>query len=246
MVTNEKERERKQFAARLNLALDEFGVPPKGKGRQTVVAKMFDVSQKGARKWLEGEGMPDTTKIPEIARRLGVRADWLLTGQGPMREEEKEKIEVETERYKHNYDEALLKILLHYFPDASVQINPSFSLGDKVPHGSCDLIIGRIGIEVVRIDVPSKKRLDWIRAKILELAAIRQAGHIDKAVLLVAVSPKMTQFKSFIDQIKKEADICDVVALIFSEENGELQRQVDGLIDILKNSLATNNNTHMS
>ena len=34
------------FAERLNHALDIFGIPPKGKGRQITVAKMFAVSQK--------------------------------------------------------------------------------------------------------------------------------------------------------------------------------------------------------
>lgn len=73
------------FSQRLNIALDVAGVPPKGSGRQIVVAKMFGVSQKGARKWLEGEAIPNTKRLPEIARKLGVRGEWLLTGQGPMR-----------------------------------------------------------------------------------------------------------------------------------------------------------------
>ncbi len=72
------------FSARLNLALDHFGVPVKGKGRQNAVAEMFKVSQKGARKWLEREGMPKTERIVEMSQRLGVRAEWLLTGEGEM------------------------------------------------------------------------------------------------------------------------------------------------------------------
>lgn len=43
---------------------------------------MFGVSQKGARKWLEAEAIPDTKRIPQIADRLGVTAEWLLTGRG--------------------------------------------------------------------------------------------------------------------------------------------------------------------
>lgn len=72
------------FADRLNLALDKARVPQKGSGRQKHVAQMFGVSEKGARKWLEGEGWPDTKRIPEIAAALNVFGEWLLTGQGPM------------------------------------------------------------------------------------------------------------------------------------------------------------------
>lgn len=73
-----------EFSKRLNMALDAFGVPPKGKGRQTQTAKIFGVGQKGARKWLEGEGFPSSEKMAEIASRLGVRLDWLASGRGEM------------------------------------------------------------------------------------------------------------------------------------------------------------------
>lgn len=82
MVTSDTKT---SFSQRLNVALDEAGVPPKGSGRQIAVAKMFGVSQKGARKWLEGEAIPDTKRLPEIARKLGVQGEWLLTGQGARR-----------------------------------------------------------------------------------------------------------------------------------------------------------------
>lgn len=81
MVTHD---ERELFAARLNKALDHFGIPQKGHGRQTEAAKLFGVTQKGARKWLEGESMPALKRVPQMARRIGVRADWLLTGDGQM------------------------------------------------------------------------------------------------------------------------------------------------------------------
>ncbi|HKJ87575.1 MAG TPA: helix-turn-helix transcriptional regulator, partial [Gammaproteobacteria bacterium] len=76
--------ERDQFSERLNEALDSAGIPAKGKGRQTKVGKMFGVSQKGARKWLEGEAIPATARIREMAARLNVSAEWLLTGHGSM------------------------------------------------------------------------------------------------------------------------------------------------------------------
>jgi transcriptional regulator with XRE-family HTH domain len=77
------------FADRLNLALDQLphGLrpPEKGRGRQLHVAKMFGVSQKGARKWLEGEALPHTSRLLKIAARCGVSGEWLLTGRGTMR-----------------------------------------------------------------------------------------------------------------------------------------------------------------
>lgn len=71
------------FTKRLNEALDDNNFPPKGEGRQTAAAARFGVSQKGARKWLEAEGMPRTSKINVIAKKLGVRAAWLQSGEGP-------------------------------------------------------------------------------------------------------------------------------------------------------------------
>lgn len=78
MVTND---ERAAFSRRLNQALDAAGIPPKSKGRQGLVGEMFGVSQKGARKWLEGEAIPSMRRIPQIADTLGISAEWLLTGR---------------------------------------------------------------------------------------------------------------------------------------------------------------------
>ncbi|MDD5271388.1 MAG: helix-turn-helix transcriptional regulator [Methylovulum sp.] len=80
MVTN---NEKQEFSNRLNLILDKAGVPPKGKGRQGALADVFGVSQKGARKWLEGEAIPETkriTKFIEIYKKYGVTGEWLLYG----------------------------------------------------------------------------------------------------------------------------------------------------------------------
>lgn len=70
------------FSDRMNIALDMSGFPAKGKGRQGSVAKMFGVSQQAARKWLEGESIPDTKRISEIAKKLKVSGEWLITGGG--------------------------------------------------------------------------------------------------------------------------------------------------------------------
>lgn len=71
------------FAVRLNELCDDMGVPPKGQARQTLVGKLFGVTQKGARRWLEGEGLPETKKCIQIATWGSVNFEWLMTGRGP-------------------------------------------------------------------------------------------------------------------------------------------------------------------
>ncbi|OGT42426.1 MAG: hypothetical protein A3F13_08255 [Gammaproteobacteria bacterium RIFCSPHIGHO2_12_FULL_40_19] len=72
------------FSKRLDHALDLYGVPPKGKGRQVTVGKMFGVSQKAANKWLEAISLPDTMRIAVIAEKLNVNVEWLTYGKGPI------------------------------------------------------------------------------------------------------------------------------------------------------------------
>lgn len=75
------------FSKRLDHALDLYGVPPKGKGRQVTLGKMFGVSQKAANKWLEGISLPDTMRIAVIADLLKVNVEWLTYGTGPINSE---------------------------------------------------------------------------------------------------------------------------------------------------------------
>ncbi len=79
------DQEREAFSQRLNEICDDMGVPPKGNGRQLKVAKQFEVNQKGARKWLEGEAMPQMTTMIAIARWAEVSIEWLITGRGDKR-----------------------------------------------------------------------------------------------------------------------------------------------------------------
>lgn len=76
--------ERMAFSKRLNHALDLYGIPPKGKGRQVQLGKLFGVSQKAANKWLEGISLPDTMRIATIAEKLKVNVEWLTYGAGPI------------------------------------------------------------------------------------------------------------------------------------------------------------------
>jgi transcriptional regulator with XRE-family HTH domain len=77
--------ERESFSRRLNELCDEMGVPPKGENRQAVLGKLFGVSQKGARKWLEGEGFPGHAKQINIAKWANVNSEWLRSGRGAKR-----------------------------------------------------------------------------------------------------------------------------------------------------------------
>ena len=84
-MPNDAATARANFSHRFNEALDDLGVPPKGKGRQEIVGEMFDVSQKGARKWLEGEAIPKSGRHEEFCEKLDVSYNWLFAGNGPKR-----------------------------------------------------------------------------------------------------------------------------------------------------------------
>ena len=71
---------RKQFADNLNAALDRRGAIPSGYGRVIGVAELFGVSQNTAAIWLKGEGVPELSRMPEIAEILCTTVEQLVTG----------------------------------------------------------------------------------------------------------------------------------------------------------------------
>lgn len=71
---------RKQFADNLNAALDRRGAIPSGYGRVVGVAELFGVSQNTAAIWLKGEGVPELSRLPEIADILGTTVEQLVVG----------------------------------------------------------------------------------------------------------------------------------------------------------------------
>lgn len=85
-----------EFAQRLNQALNEMQppAPGEGDGRQDFVASLFGVDQTGARKWLRGEGFPAIGRAIQIAKRLNVSFEWLMTGRGEKRVLDKENAEL--------------------------------------------------------------------------------------------------------------------------------------------------------
>jgi len=74
--------EKIEFSRRMNSVADILGIPPKGNNRQSLLGKMFHVSQESARKWLEGESIPQTAKCIEIAKKAKISFEWLMTGRG--------------------------------------------------------------------------------------------------------------------------------------------------------------------
>ena len=91
--SDSEERDAKRaFAVRINKLCNEAGIPPKGKNRQRIIGDRFSVSQRGARKWLEGEGFPELGKCIEIANSFNVCVEWLLTGRGPKHPGEKPRL----------------------------------------------------------------------------------------------------------------------------------------------------------
>ncbi len=69
------------FATRLLEICSDKGLP--ARGRQTLLARIFKVSQQAARKWLDAESFPSTETIIEIADWADVNVNWLLQGVGP-------------------------------------------------------------------------------------------------------------------------------------------------------------------
>ena len=78
---------RQKFSERLQKALDLAGIG--GRGKFKWLSDATGVSQQNVRKWLSGEALPEMRKIPELARRLGVRLEWLIGGVGDMVRDDK-------------------------------------------------------------------------------------------------------------------------------------------------------------
>jgi transcriptional regulator with XRE-family HTH domain len=71
---------RKQFSVNLNVALDRRGAIPLGYGRVVGAAELFGVSQNTAASWIKGEGVPELSRLPEIAEILGTTVEQLVVG----------------------------------------------------------------------------------------------------------------------------------------------------------------------
>ena len=71
----------KSFSDRLNKACDKAGIPVRGRAGYIQERLSTKVSLVGVRKWLVGESIPDTKRLPEIALIVGSTVEELLGGQ---------------------------------------------------------------------------------------------------------------------------------------------------------------------
>jgi hypothetical protein len=85
MTEKDDTRVLKEFSVRLNEALDDIHAPNKHHGRQAYVGKLFGTTSNGARRWLNGIGLPRMKQATKIATKLNVRVEWLVFGVGPKR-----------------------------------------------------------------------------------------------------------------------------------------------------------------
>lgn len=71
---------RKLFAERFNTALDRHSHIPQGHGRGQAVASLFGITRATAGKWLNGEGLPELWRLPQLAQLLNVDVNELVGG----------------------------------------------------------------------------------------------------------------------------------------------------------------------
>ncbi|WP_235953673.1 helix-turn-helix transcriptional regulator [Acinetobacter terrae] len=79
-MNTQMDKIKEDFAKRINEAMELKGYPVRGRAR--ILSKEFEVSDKGAGKWLKGEAIPETSKLPLLASFLGVSTEWLMSGVG--------------------------------------------------------------------------------------------------------------------------------------------------------------------
>ena len=72
------------FASRLKLALDDNGVTTRPPERKRYLADLTGVTERQAGNYLNGEKLPTSEGIIELASKLKVSHEWLATGRGSM------------------------------------------------------------------------------------------------------------------------------------------------------------------
>lgn len=100
---------KEDFAKRLHQAMDQAGFEVRGRAR--ILSKEFKISDKGAGKWLNGESIPETAKIPLLADFVNVSAEWLLSGNGAMQPSQTQSQSQSLEFSKAPRNPKLLKLI---------------------------------------------------------------------------------------------------------------------------------------
>ncbi|RDE60930.1 hypothetical protein [Aeromonas veronii] len=79
-MQNENPDPRKGFSIRLNDALSAIGLPVRGRTAKIRNLLPGSISEVAIRKWLVGEGYPETERVVMLAKIARVSVDYLLTG----------------------------------------------------------------------------------------------------------------------------------------------------------------------
>lgn len=80
-----KDEDRQAFANRLSRAYSLTGM--RDYGKYSEIARFFKLTPYAVKRWFMGETVP-TSRINELSDYLNVRAEWLLSNRGPMKEVE--------------------------------------------------------------------------------------------------------------------------------------------------------------
>lgn len=208
------EKEKAGFSYRLSQALTAAGIPD-DRHRRSWVAKTFNVSVETARKWLSGEAIPATKRIPLIAEKLGVRGEWLLTGRGPMYEGG-DLVETPTD------DSQVAPVIAH--PD-SIDVpvmNAAGSMGAGLAAPDLEAIVGHMRVST-----------GWIRRN---LTTISRPANL---AVLTAYGDSMAPTFNSGDMLLVDTGVTDLKldAVYVLECEGELfikrvQRRLDGALVI--------------
>ncbi|MEC8568415.1 MAG: transcriptional regulator, partial [Pseudomonadota bacterium] len=81
-MSSSVEKVKEEFARRLNEAMDAKEYPKRGRAK--ILSTEFKISDKGAGKWLNGEAIPETSKIQLLASFLDTTSEYLLYGAVPV------------------------------------------------------------------------------------------------------------------------------------------------------------------
>ena len=190
----------KQFAERLNLALDHHAIPPRNKGRIQHVAEMFAVSHAGAGKWVNGLVIPAKKHRESIAQRLKINKDWLETGHGDMLDHDKQQPEGIMELPVLTFHEAIKhKILTESFKGSTVKASIDTGENSFAIYSKGTAMSGRFPEGTLLIFDPDQKANDgdYVLAHINKLpdAIFRQLVSAESGKHLYAQDPRYQTHK---------------------------------------------------
>lgn len=115
------------FSERLNQALTDMGWAARGRASRLRSLLPFEISEKGVKKWLDGDSRPEQDKIAAICAITGCNGEWLLTGIGQMKHPS-----ADQDVLPPSYGLARISRTLTPGPDLSVTLAPVDD-GEAVP-----------------------------------------------------------------------------------------------------------------